>query len=423
MMASLARRERRPLWGILTFLCLAAVGFSLWAAMNGRDEAMRQASRDAELAAQTELAPLLQARDLSTPMTSTRARELASGIESSIVAVSPIQDVRIFSSAGRILYASETKYIGTRPSYLRDLVLGVADGTSTSAVREGFLQTYVPVWMNPNGDVAVAELSQPVGPISAEGTADWIRLAAIAGLLMLAGLAMVVVTSRAPAARPAPVQVYTSTVMRHVPRDHQPISADAPLYEHAGFRDLEEARREAERRAYAIEENFRAVQTRLKDSLAQVKELEEKLAMNETQATTNDGELQALRDQLRETSERLHKADLDNNALRERMALRQQELDEARRLLAEVRRRVDADELRSRLAAADELAATLERRIDQLGGQLEHANAAVHTNGSSTALRDLDDDDLEIEEEDNLFEHPMIIRNAPGHSTTPQKVR
>ena len=145
--------------------------------------------------------------------------------------------------------------------------------------------------------------------------------------------------------------------------------------------------------------------------------------MNETQNTTNGGELQVLRDQLRETSERLHKAELDNNALRERMTLRQQELEEARGVAAEMQNQGDAAELRTRLLAADERAGELVRQIEKLESELEYTNNKFHMTKLSEALREFEtDDDLEIEAADELFDHPVIIRNRSGH-TTPQKVR
>lgn len=421
MMGSVARRERRPLWGTLTVLFVAVVGLAVWAGGSAREEAIRQASGDAELAAQTELTPLLQSRDMSTPITGERAREVADGIDRTIVSVSPIDEVRIFSSLGRILYAEDTKFVGTRPSYLRELLFEVAGGQSQHTIRQGLLQTYVPIWMNPGGDVAVAELSQPVGPIASAATASWIRFALIAGVLALGCIAMFVVASRAPATRSAPVQLYAPAAPRHAPPTGEPADADPPAYQQAGFRELEEQRRDAERRASAVEENFHAVQTRLKDALEQVKELEGRLAMNETQNSTNGTELHELRDQLRDTSERLHKAELDNNALRERMSLRQQELDESRRILAEVRRETDADELRSRIAAASELAGRMEREIDRLEAEVRAGSRSEPTRVSD-GIRQIDDEDLQIEEEDDLFEHPVIIRNAPGHSTSHSKV-
>jgi hypothetical protein len=402
----------------LTFVLAVVTGLSLWAAANARSEAIREATLDAELTAQTELAPLLQVRDLTTPITGDRAADLAEGIERSITTVSPIDDVRIFSSLGRILYASEPKFVGTRPSYLRDLTFEVANGRSTSLVRESMLQTYVPLWTTPGGDVAVAELSQPVGPISAEATATWYRIAMLAGLLMLGCGAMVFVTSRATVPRSAPVQLYASAVRRP---PHLPAPGAAPIYEHSGFRALEEQRADAERRANAVEGNFRAVQQRLKDALAHAKELEERLAMNETQHSTSDGEIHALRDQLRATSERLHEAEMDNNALRERMSLRQQELEEARRMAAEFRIQSAGGDLRRRLQGADERAAELERQIDELEAWLQGSIERATEMRFPSELSELDDH-IEIQEADEHEEPSVVIRNAPEH-TRSQKVR
>ena len=418
MFGSLTRRERRPLWGTFTFIFAVVVGLSVWAGLHARSEATNEAAIDAELAAQTELAPLLQPRDLTSTITGDQAVELAEGIERSITSVSPVEGVRIFSSLGRILYAEDPKFVGTRPSYLRNLTFEVASGDAQSLVRNGMLLTYVPIWLTPGGDVAVAELSQPLGPIVSEASAGWFRIALLVGALMLGCLAMVVVTTRAAPGRPGAVQLY-GTASHRMPAGSPSIGA--PIYQHAGFRQIEEQRQDAERRASAVEENFRAVQKRLKEALAQVKDLEARLSMNEAQNGTSDGEMSELREQLRETSERLHKAELENNALRERMTLRQQELEESRRLLAEVRAEGDHEELRSRLDAAGERAAHMEREIDRLESELDSTTSRFHMTKFTEALREFDNDELQIEEEeDDGFEHPMIIRNSTG--TTPEKV-
>jgi hypothetical protein len=422
MLGSLARRERRPLWGALALILMVVLGLSVWAASNARAEAEREASLDAELAAQTELAPLLQTRDLTNPITGPRADDLATSIDRSITQVSPIDHVRIFSSLGRILYSEDPKFTGTRPSYLRNLTFEVASGQSQSLTRDGQLLTYVPVWLNPGGAVAVAELSQPLGPISAEATASWYRIAAIAAILLLGSIVMIVVTTRAPARSATPVQLYSPAVARPTQPGRFSMATEPPIYEHAGFRAIEEQRQDAERRSRALEENFQAVQKRLKEVVAQNKELEGRLAMNETQNSTNDGELQALRDQLRKTSERLHETELDNNALRERMSLRQQELDESRRMLVEVRGGSEAPELRMRLEAAERRTEELLQQVERLEGELEYTTTKFHMTKFSEALRGFQQDDLEIEEEDDLFEHPVVIRNTPGQPSH-EKVR
>ncbi|MGZ8626031.1 MAG: hypothetical protein ACXWXK_05085 [Actinomycetota bacterium] len=407
----MARRERRPLWAVLSLVLASAVGLCLWASFGAKADAQRGASLDAGLAAQTQLAPLLQSRDLTIPVTGIRADELRASIDRSIVSATPVDGVRIYSSLGRILYAADPSLVGTRPSFLRDIVFEVASGDARSLVRDGSLQTYVPIWLTPGGTVAVAELSQPVGPITAEATADWYRFAVIAGVLLLAAVAMLVVTTRATTPRAAPVQLYATSTPRRAPLEPVILGETAQ----AG-RAHDEQRLQAERRAQAVEENFLAVQKRLKDALARAKELEGRLAMNETQTSTNDGELQAMREQLKETSERLHTSEIDNNALRERMTLRTRELDEARRLLMEARSH-DGAELASRLQAADDRAAQMLHEIEQLHAELEYANTKVHMRRFSDALRELDDGIEIAQDEDDLFEHPVIIRNGIGPST------
>jgi chromosome segregation ATPase len=143
--------------------------------------------------------------------------------------------------------------------------------------------------------------------------------------------------------------------------------------------------------------------------------------MHDDAAATADREIAALRAQVTETAERLHKAELDNNAMRERMALRQQELEEARRQ-AEISRPTDdeIDELTLRLDTAEQAAAALERELARVEAELDHTKSTLHMTKLSEALRDLDDEDEDgdeehgmavsiDDEEDDLYEHPVII--------------
>jgi hypothetical protein len=423
MLRSLARRERRPLWATSAFLFALGAALAVWASINARGEAIDQASADTGITARTELAPLLQPRDLNSPITGQRAEDLAAGIERSITSIGPVEEVRIFSALGRILYADEPRFVGTRPSYLRNLTFEVASGEQQQLLRDGRLQTYVPIWLSPGGDVAVAELSQPLDPIVSEATSQWYRIVGGAALLLLLSLGMVMASTRAPARSTVPVQVYR-TVPYRAPLDPRPTpTGEAPIYQQPGFRELEEQRQDAERRAMAIEENFRAVQARLKDAQRQVKELEGRLAAQRSQTDTSDGEVEALRDQLRETSERLHAVELDNSALRERMALRNHELDEARGLLARARSNDDVD-LVVRLDAADARATEVARQVEELEAELRHTNTKLDMTRYSEALRELGSGDLEIEEpEAEDSDHPVIIRNAHEQTTPTQKVR
>ena len=407
MLQALGRRERRPLWVVSAIVLAVGLGLAIWAAIEARVEAIRDAGIDAELTAQAELAPLLQPRDLIAPIVGERHTALGVAFEDAIISKGPIDEIRIYSSLGRILYASNVSYVGARPSYLRDVAFQVAGGEPQNLIRNDLLQTYVPIWLNPDGKVAVAELTQSYGPIDAQST-GWYLAALIAGGLMLASLAMVIVSGDPGIAQPIPQALYRPAVPRRRPL------ADSPVYQHSRFRVIEEQRQDVQRRAEAAEENFRSVQKHLKVTLAQMKQLEGRLAMNENESTTSDGELQVLRDQLRETSERLHRAEMDNNALRERMTLRQQELDEARRFLPTAGTTIDPAELKSRLEEAEMRTAEMSHEIERLESELDYTNSKFHMTKLSEALREFDND---MEEPTELDEPPIIIHSV----STPSK--
>jgi hypothetical protein len=323
MLGWLARRERRAFWAVSSLVVAAGIGLAMWAAAQARNEARAEASSSARTIAQTRLAPLLGPRDLTAPIVGERATELDTDIGRTITSVSPIEDVRIYSSGGRILYARDPAIVGTKPSYLRTYVAEVANGRARS----------------------------------------WIR----------------------------------------------------GVYEYSGYRRMEERRQEAERRAAAAEESVQGIQKQLHEALAQIEEMEAKLTMAETQTTQSDGEMQALRDQLRETADRLHRSELDNHALRERLALRRHELDQAGSASADG----EARALRARLAAAERQVEELTETMGKLEAELDYTRSRFHLSMLTAALHEFDNDDIQIEER-NGKQDPVIVRRASLH---PGKVR
>lgn len=415
MSGSLRRRGRRAFWAVSSLVAAVGIGLALWAAAQARAEARAEASRAARILAQTELAPLLRLRDLTSPIVGERATVLGAEIGRSITSAGPIDEVRIYSSVGRILYAKDPDVVGTRPSFLRSYMSEVAGGQARSWIRGGLLQTHVPIWLTPGGTVVVAEMSQPFGPIAAEANGPWYGLALGLGVVLLGTVTMAFRTARMPAPAPIPVKVSRPAPTRRAGRERRP-PADAPVYEQPGFRDLEERRQEAERRAATAEENVQGIQKQLHEALIRIKEMEAKLTMAETQTTQHDGELQALRDQLRETASRLHQAELDNNALRERLALRQHELEEAMRGATTAE---NAEALRERLAAAELRVVELTEAMGRLEAELDYTRSRFHLTMLTEALREFDNDDIQIEE-GNGHQEPLIVRRS---SLQPGKVR
>jgi len=397
-MGSSSRRHRQGLWIAASLVLALGIGAAMWTAAQARAEAISRATMEARVAAQTRLAPLLAPRDLTAPVVGQRAGSLGAAIGREILSASPIDEIRIYSAGGRVLYARDARIVGTRPSYIRDRVAEVAGGATSSWVRGGLLQTHVPIWLTQGGTVAVAELSQPVGPLAAEANGPWYGLAIGLGVLLIGSVAMVARTVRA--SMPAPVAA-TASPSGQARR----LGPDAPADEHPGFRGLEEARRRAELRAEEAEESVRAVRAQLEDALARIEEMEEERMITRTSTTRGEGEIQALRDQLRETANRLHEVETENASLRERLALAERERTAASdgSDVAGLRARVEEAERR-----ADELAEAMTR----LEAELEYTRNRFHMSMLTAALREFDNDAIQIEET-NGDHDAVVVHRSP----------
>jgi hypothetical protein len=411
MVGSLARRQRRSLWATLTFILAVGIGISLYAATTTRAQVTTDAEREARLIAQTRLAPMLQPKDLEAPIEGDRAATLGTAIKDSITGIGPIDGVTIYSSLGRVLYDTDRSLINTRPAYLTDFLFSVANTSTESQIRGGELETYVPVWLNPGGTIVVVAMSQPFGAIASGADAPWYRLAIGLGVLCLAMATLFGLTLRDRKPEPVPEPtVYTGT--NTTPREKaQKIAAapGAPLYQQAGFQELEEQRQVAMNRAEAAEGNYRGLQQQFKLTLEELKRAEARLAKMDERTSTTDGDLQALRDQLRDTSERLHKAEIDNRAMRERLALRNTQLEEINgKLLAMRRSDAELNELRTRVATAERRAAEMEHEVERIETELDVTASQFHLTKLSEALREMDNEVI-VEEDDELYIHTRLI--------------
>lgn len=382
------RRERRALWGSLSLIIVIAIGGTLAAAASSRARLVERASTDARLIAQTQLAPLLSPRDLEGPIGGDRARELSSAIRTEILATGPIEEVRLYSKLGRILYDADPSVVTVRPSFVRDLIYRVATGEAESIVRQGHLLTYVPLWKQPGGTVVVAEMSQPYGPIAAEATGTWYRLALGLGLALCLSLGLWIRAIRARERTLSLVQVRA----------------------HPEFVAAEDARARAEQRAAAAEAALEDVRRQLRATLSELSSMEQAVKVLEQEDRSE--EIRALRDQLRDTSERLLAAERDNAALRERLALRQRELDAHKARLLELEGRTESAEvaeLRRALAAAERRSTELETEVERLQAELDETAGSLHLAKLSEALREIDDDRDLVDLDEVPVEEPKVI--------------
>ncbi|MGZ4146483.1 MAG: hypothetical protein ACXVPL_02150, partial [Actinomycetota bacterium] len=91
--------------------------------------------------AATKLAPLLEESDLTSPITGARYDQVEAAVKRSILDRTRVKQITIWSDIGRVLFAQDQAAIGTRPTFIRDFVYSVANGTTQTQVESGTVKT------------------------------------------------------------------------------------------------------------------------------------------------------------------------------------------------------------------------------------------------------------------------------------------
>lgn len=288
MLGSVAKRERRSLWATLSLLLALGIGGCVFLAGSERSSAT-EASQEEALLAGEQVRSMITKKDLEGPVTGARHDRLAGDIREAITSRGPVDAVTIWSPQARLLFAADESLVGTRAADLRGLVARVAEGSPQSRVRAGSLQTFLPMWPSPRGAVAVVEMDQPAEAIAAAG-GTWSLLRTALTVALVATLLLFVLTllpKRLPALSfrrnrsaasdgpPQPDQGHRGPFWSRLTR-REPAPADdsSPAYMHPGFRQIEEARKAAEDRAIATQQDFNGLQSRFERTIDQVKVLE-----------------------------------------------------------------------------------------------------------------------------------------------------
>ena len=200
-------RRRRLLWAIL--LVLFALGFAVSAIMVGseRDAALASVAErgrdEAQLATAT-----LTGKQLSKPITGSSYDRLASKIWKSLSSEGSISGVTIWSSRGRILFSLNESLVGSAPAEMRSLISGIANGSGSTRVIAGTVQTFTLVPKGTDGLVAIVQVDQPYAAVEAQTGDLWstLRLGSAVGLaisLLLLGLTFVSSKDLVPAGEDA----------------------------------------------------------------------------------------------------------------------------------------------------------------------------------------------------------------------------
>jgi hypothetical protein len=195
MFGSAVGRRRRSLLAVLSFLF--ALGFALSAIMVGseRNEALDSVAQRAQEEAQLATATLT-GRQLTKPITGSSYDRVAAKIWKSVSSKGSIAGVTIWSSHGRILFSLNESLVGSTPPEMRSLIMGIANGSGSTRVLAGTVQTFTRVSKGTDGLVTIVQVDQPFALVEAQTGGLWsmLRLGSAVGLavsLLFLGLTFV----------------------------------------------------------------------------------------------------------------------------------------------------------------------------------------------------------------------------------------
>jgi hypothetical protein len=173
---------------------LFAVGFAVSAIMvsSERDKALDsviERGRDEALFATA----TLTGKELTKPITGSSYDRVADRIWKSVSSKGSIAGVTIWSSHGRVLFSLNESRVGKTPAEMQSLITGIAEGSDSTRVLDGTVQTFTRVT---KGQVVVVEVDQPLALVEAQAGGLWstLRLVSAVGLavsLLFLGLTFV----------------------------------------------------------------------------------------------------------------------------------------------------------------------------------------------------------------------------------------
>ena len=203
MFGSVAVRERRSLWTILSILFFLGFVVSTVIVRSERNGALDSVAKLARDDAQL-ITAILTKEQLTTPVRGKSYDELGRKIGKTATRASVV-GLTVWSSQGQILFSLNQSLVGTTPPDMQPLIVGIAQGSGGTRVVDDTVQTFLPVSKAADGPVAVVQLDQPFAVVEARIGSFWslLRLALAFGLiasLLLLGLSIVSSRSLARAA-------------------------------------------------------------------------------------------------------------------------------------------------------------------------------------------------------------------------------
>jgi chromosome segregation ATPase len=270
--------------GVLAFALLLIVGAIACYAISSKAvaSARSDATLEAKGVADSLVNGILTPEDLTATVTLERAKEIDDALRDGRFDSTGFDTVTVWSGDGTAVYSSDRNRLGDQvPAEVSHLKAVIDDGASSRVVEDVF-SAYAPL---ANG--AVVEFDRPYGPIAATGrpmhlAAGLFALLFVGTIYIMFRLSRSIASSAANAAfRPTPGLGHVSQAPQEIGRAKRGEEAQLAM---TGFREEAEARRRAEDRATALEEQVALLQEQYRNSLGELQATQRKLQDSVTTA-------------------------------------------------------------------------------------------------------------------------------------------
>jgi hypothetical protein len=194
-LGSVVRRERLPLWALVSFVAILGFAVSTLLAEAAHNAALDGVVQRGRHAA-TLLTENVSDKQLADPIKGASYDKLATRIHRSVSPAGSSIDVTVWSLRGQILFSLDKPLVGTKDGETRPLISEMSNGSGSYRITDGSVRAFVPVALATKDRVVLVEVDEPLAAVEARVGNVWniLRVVftfALAVSLLLLGLTFV----------------------------------------------------------------------------------------------------------------------------------------------------------------------------------------------------------------------------------------
>jgi hypothetical protein len=172
MLGSVVRRERLPLWALVSFVAILGFAVSTLLAEAAHTAALDGVVQRGRHAA-TLLTETVSDKQLADPIKGASYDKLAARIHRTVSPVGSSVDVTVWSLRGQILFSLDRPLVGTKDLETQPLISEMSNGSGSYRTTDGSVRAFVPVALATKDRVVLVEVDEPLAAVEARVGNIW----------------------------------------------------------------------------------------------------------------------------------------------------------------------------------------------------------------------------------------------------------